>query len=521
MRIQKDAMDRKVFAACALAIAPAVLSPGCDRQPVAPPPDAAPLVLAELKQHSPGPWRRPDHAPVAPTSLEQPDFDPLGRRPASLDPSDVNELRMRMIEPTTAPRKDTAEAQDAVAPEEAGAASAPEQAVLPPYDLRITESAAEPPATIPSDPQPELIDPAVPQQPAATAAVPAPEAQSATPPRVLSPVEAAPAMERLPAKSATIAPEQSPLPWAASAPMTPEMRAVLEEAEVRIRQAFRLAQRDALYLAQEEFVAALSLVAQANDMQRGTQFFTESLDAGLVALEESREFVQPRTVGKRLDLSRIVAGHRTPVLKNESLESMPPAVAARRYYAYAQEQLSGASAGEPRNSIALYGLGKLVTASTETSPHQRLEGTARAMVLHQAALMADRKNYRAANELAVILARSGDLAHARDLLAHSVRLAPHPVPYHNLAVVLANLGEPQLAQRATNEALALERQGYHRGGPVVQWVDSTTFASTAPPSNAALPPVQKTPAVETPQAGEQAPVSTAKKTSDWLPWTRR
>ncbi len=326
---------------------------------------------------------------------------------------------------------------------------------------------------------------------------------------------------RLPDTDTSQSTPQTPLPWAGRPPVSPEMQAVLNQAEARVRQAFRLAERNALYLARDEFIGALELIAQANDMQQGTRFYTDSLDAGLTALEESRDFLRPRPLGKRLDLAHITSGHRTGILQDEPLDGMAPAMAARRYYAYAQEQLAGAAAGEPRSSIALYGLGKTVTITSANSASERMESTARSMVLYQAALMADRANYRAANELGVILARNGDLPHARDLLAHCVRLSPHPVPYRNLSVVLAKLGEAQLAERAMGEAVALEQSGRFRAGPAVQWVDAATFAGMAPTSDSVLPPVVGPPAAAPEAAPEQTPVRTARGISDWLPWTRR
>jgi hypothetical protein len=230
--------------------------------------------------------------------------------------------------------------------------------------------------------------------------------------------------------------------------------------------------------------------------------------------------VRQRPVGKQLDIQRVVSGHRTPILKDQDLETISPLVAARRYYTYAQEQLGGAAAGEARSSIALYGLGRLATATGEASPAQRMESTAQAMVWHQAALMADRSNFRAANELGVLLARNGDLVHARNLLVHSVRLSPHPSTFRNLALVHTKLGETHLADQARNQSLALERAGLRRQGPAVQWVDPVTFAGSAPPSDSALPPVAQTPAATPAPESKEAPVSTARKNS-WLPWSSR
>jgi tetratricopeptide (TPR) repeat protein len=376
------------------------------------------------------------------------------------------------------------------------------------------EAAPAAPSAMETSAFPDLIDPTP---------TPAIAADSAAPgiPRTLEATLPPPAAtsERLPTTAVPLPQESGSLPWAGTSAPSPEMQAVLEQAEERLRQGFKLAERGALYLARAEFVGVLELIAQANDLQRGTQFYTESLTAGLAALEESRDFVRTRPMGKQLDIELIVSGHRTQILKQAD-QTISPLVAARRYYTYAQEQLAGAAGGEARSSIALYGLGKAATISGENAPAEKMQWTAQAMVLHQAALMADRGNFRAANELGVILARNGDWLHARNLLVHSVRLSPHPSTFRNLAVAHTRLGETQLAAAASQQAIALERTGLHSRGPAVQWVDPVTFAGSAPPSNAVMPPVAQNGAAPTATPAPEAPISTARKSSDWLPWKR-
>jgi tetratricopeptide (TPR) repeat protein len=508
------AMDRTSLAACALLLAPVAFGVGCGAKPTPVPADHAPLVLAELQQASPGPWRRITGAEVAPTSLERPVIDPVGPS-AGFDPSDLGDLQSRLE--GTVPTVPAVEGASEAAP------SGP-LSEMPPAD-----SSPAAPSRVETGAFPDLIDPTPAPSIAAAAPAPLSEPMPAVPaigvPRTLEGTLPPPAAssERLPTTAEPLPEERGTLPWAGTSAPSPEMRAVFEQAEERLRQGFRLAERGALYLARAEFVGVMELIAQANDLQRGTQFYTQSLTAGLLALEESRDFVRVRPIGKQLDIELIVSGHRTQILKEEDFEAISPLVAARRYYTYAQEQLAGAAAGEARCSIALYGLGKAATTSGEASPAERMEWMAQAMVLHQAALMADRANFRAANELGVILARNGDWLHARNLLVHSVRLSPHPSTFRNLAVAHTRLGETQLAAAASQQALALERTGRHSRGPAVQWVDPVTFAGSAPPSNMVMPPVAQKGAGTAPAATEAppAPVSTARKSSsDWLPWKR-
>jgi tetratricopeptide (TPR) repeat protein len=516
------AMDRSAIFACALLIAPVALATGCGSKQPAAPAEPAPLILAELQQLSPGPWRHPA-GQVAPTSLERPvrDFLP----PANV-PTEAESLRQRM----SGPAIDEPLEGDVAAPVPAPVADPLSEATEPVVggpelpDVGVPSPAGE---SLLPDIAPELVDPA---QPSPAAAAPADEparaavdaeARSAVP-RTLEGMISAPVLgEPLPS-SVPVVEQRGRLPWAVSVAPSAEMRAVLEQAEVRLKEGFRLAERGAMRLARAEFVAALELIAQANDAQRGTQFYSESLAAGLVALEESADFNRPKPIGKSLDLERIVSGHRTRILSSEELRRITPVAAARRYYAYAQEQLAGASTGEPRCSIALFGLGKLAIANQQEQPARRLEFIAQAMVLYQAALMADGANYRAANELGVILAMNGHLPQAKKLFVHSAKLSPHPSTFRNLAFVHTRLGEPQLAQFAANRAQEMERAGFQRIGPPIQWVDPVTFAGTTPPStDAAMPPVAQKP-VGAPTGAAQAPVSTAdKEGGGWFPWKSR
>ncbi len=512
-------MDRSALAVCALLISPVAICAGCGVKQEPPASSPAPLVLAELQSLSPGPWRA-DGPRVAPTSLEE--AEPAWPRTIETFGDDVGELDHRMHQrPETGYPLEGEVIEPAAEPTVEQPGDVPSELVpQDPADVASPQAAAPAPFVGPeAGPMLESPQPAVEVSPSAP-----PIVSNSAEPRTLEEILAPPNLqsERLPTAIAPLPEERGQLPWADAQTSSAEMQSVLEQAEQRLREGFRLADRQAIFLARGEFVAALELICQANDLRQNTQFYSQALVAGLAALDESRDFARARPTGKTLDVVRISSGHRTKILSVEECATISPMAAAKRYYAYSQEQLAGATAGEPRSSIALYGLGRLAMAAGEAAPAERMEHSARAMVLHQAALMADRKNYRAANELGVLLARHGDYGSARTLLLHSVRLSPHPSTYRNLAVVHTKLGEKEFAQQASQHGLALERAGVRRNGPAVAWVDPMTFASTAPPSTtSAMPPVaqnQPQPA----KAEEKKPVETAGKGfSDWLPWKSR
>jgi tetratricopeptide (TPR) repeat protein len=152
-----------------------------------------------------------------------------------------------------------------------------------------------------------------------------------------------------------------------------------------------------------------------------------------------------------LNMASVLAGHRTPVLKEVDPSTLTPLVALQRYYTFAQERLAFAAGQEGPGSAALYGLGKLTTVMAENSPDERRLHAPKAMALYQAALVVDSHNHRAASELGVLLASFGQLEAAKRVLVHSAELAPRAETWHNLSVVHERLGEQDLAKRARYE----------------------------------------------------------------------
>jgi tetratricopeptide (TPR) repeat protein len=349
---------------------------------------------------------------------------------------------------------------------------------------------------------------------------PGPGAESATSP---APAEAADAPLRLEAADQDAqAGEQSRLPWAKSDGGNAQMHAVTQRADERVRRGFKLAERGAVYTARREFLAALQMVAQANDVQNGTTFFTQAMGAGLTALKEATDFSRQDALGTPVDVARVVRGHRTPILKDES--DVSPLAAAQRYYNYAQEQLSAAAAKDPAGSMALYGLGRSVLGLKNQNTRS-LDKAAQAMAFYQAALMSDAKNFRAANELGVLMCDNGNLQQARDLFRHSAAASPQATTWMNLATVHMRLHEPDLAMQAKVQAQELARLGRNGSDPIVHVVDPGTFARTKPASDALPPSAQPVAPEAAKPAGapsDKPAASTASRgLSDWLPWNQR
>ncbi|MFV1967473.1 MAG: hypothetical protein ACC628_18755 [Pirellulaceae bacterium] len=260
------------------------------------------------------------------------------------------------------------------------------------------------------------------------------------------------------------------------------LAAVATQADAVMARAFALAEKGALYSARSELERALRLVGQAVDASSRTSRHSQLLKEGFQALKEADDFLgKRRSLDAGIDVRAIVATHRTPVLKGRDVSQTPAVVAMQHYYTFAQERMARAASGAPPASRLLYGLGKIHVAISEQNSSTATMHGPKAMAFHRAALMVDPTNYRAANELGVLLARFGQLEEARSVLQHSATMRPVAETWHNLSKVHERLGETNLAQRARYElSLAQQRTvtaSGATGSSLVQWVDPRTFST--------------------------------------------
>jgi Flp pilus assembly protein TadD len=145
-------------------------------------------------------------------------------------------------------------------------------------------------------------------------------------------------------------------------------------------------------------------------------------------------------------------------------------------------------------------LGKLSVAMANEANSRSIAGPSKAVVFHQAALLAHAQNAEASNELGVLLARVGMYQAARDVLLESVSIFPQAANWHNLAVVQHHLGRDELASLAAAEAQKAQAVVNSRaqgtgtrtvGNYHVRVVSPAEFARTPQPAvatNASGPP---------------------------------
>jgi len=357
----------------------------------------------------------------------------------------------------------------------------------------------------PQDAKPLLVPN---QQPVQVAANSTPSPFEAA--QTSSPV-AMPLVETQPAQPQQEELADSVVPWARPVIRPDRIATAVHQADARTRNGISLARRGATLTARAEFVQALRILADAMDEARGCTAHRDALARGLSAIEESGDFLSD---GARLERNRTVAetvaGHRTPILRGIDADQLTATAAYERYLDYAQEQLGAAARGEPVASMALYGLGRSVVAAS-----QDRGSSGEAAVCYQAALSIDRRNFLAANELGVLLARRGDYRAARQQLVASWEEGHHAATLKNLVAVHHKLGEVQLARKAEKLLVAMTASRPVASGaqPGIRWTDAASFAKTsetaAPIARAAAAPTRPVATTAT------AP---RRESTSWLPW---
>jgi hypothetical protein len=275
------------------------------------------------------------------------------------------------------------------------------------------------------------------------------------------------------------------LPAAAPQPARSEaMEMIARQADEKVREGMELADRGASFAARADFIAALRILAQGLDNDTGTPRHSQSLSAALTAMKEAQDFLPAGgKVEGELDLPPLVAGHRTPLLKNVPPGQLQAMRALKQYFNFAQEQLCQAVSHEVSGSMALSALGKLHAALADKANAEVALPEAKAITFFQAAILVCPQNYMAANDLGVLLAHKNDCAAARKALEHSVTICRCTENLRNLSVVYRQLGETRLAELAARDAeaaraaeVARQRSGGRSTGGAVQWVDQSAFA---------------------------------------------
>ena len=155
-------------------------------------------------------------------------------------------------------------------------------------------------------------------------------------------------------------------------------------------------------------IQALWVIAQARDQIADSDVHRTALSAALLAFREAEDFAPslgPTTTGS--DVSRLVASHRTPLLRDHRNAPIRALDALQQYYDFAQERLVTAMGKEFSAAEVLYVLARIQMAPARIAiPQQRLSG-AKAMALY----MGGKGNYEEIlKELDVTIGQKPDLS---------------------------------------------------------------------------------------------------------------
>ena len=237
-----------------------------------------------------------------------------------------------------------------------------------------------------------------------------------------------------------------------------------------------LARRGAVYGARKEFYSALRLIAQAVDHQTQTDDYSTGLQQALLALKEADDFYEAQQrATETVSVLSIAKHHKSKVLTQQQMESMKPIQAMQAYYNSIQKKFAVAGGKSVIAGEAMFCLGKLYLIQGKDLTDGDPLDNAKAIVHHRAALDCNHENYKSANELAVLLAQTGRMQQAKNLLIHGLKVRRVPQAWENLAHIHQQLGENDLAQKAI-----IEYQLMMDAPPTthqITWVEPEAFAA--------------------------------------------
>jgi polysaccharide export outer membrane protein len=291
----------------------------------------------------------------------------------------------------------------------------------------------------------------------------------------------------VPSNSSLSSAADEPLPT----PIDEAIRGTLQGAPAHLedmtQQALSLASKGATYSANAKLIEVLELTAERLDEESGTTEHIEALAAGLMALREAQDFTR---VGFKFDRNATISlrefGHASAKSVAHGERRFTRKEALQLYYSFASRQLGFAVAGSAVGSAALCHLGRLQPFLYEGAEHHSSFVAVRSVAWHRAALHAHEKNFRAANELGVVLARQGQFQSACTALLHSAELGQRPETLANLGVVLKKLGDDvgarsmaALAEERRLEQVSHQPADAREISSLVRWVEPRQFAQGA------------------------------------------
>ena len=242
-----------------------------------------------------------------------------------------------------------------------------------------------------------------------------------------------------------------------------------------------LSRRGAAFAARQEFYSALRVLAQSNDAASGTIEFTSALTQAMLAMTEAKDFVRNDAEAEMfLNVDSIIETHRSRIIDQSQAKLVSPVQAMESYLAFAQEKLDRAGGRNVVSAEVFYCLGKLHTTVSESGAMPSRMEAAKAIAYHQASLLSDKKNYRSANELGVLMVHKGQLEKATELFKQSLIVQPTPQTWKNLAKTHRRLGQQNLARLAEVEFELVAQKPVAAPDAAIHWITTESFNDNPP-----------------------------------------
>lgn len=261
-----------------------------------------------------------------------------------------------------------------------------------------------------------------------------------------------------------------------------DFAAVEDRARQLIEQAYKLADRGAIYSARSDLLTAMQMLCEGADAVHGVRRCSKAFEEALTAMEEAADFVV--TGDARIDLAKVIAGHQTSVLKKAKRDELTCILAMQSYYNFAERKLIEAGNCSPAASEALCGLGKIVRSLPTNDSADRRNARVKSLVFQRSAIAIWEKNHHARNELGVLYAQLGRPQDAKEHLLEVAEATNWPTAWANLSRVHAMLDEMELSDLAMAEAKRARGASINKAtekGPFeIQWVTPDHFIAEGP-----------------------------------------
>jgi len=237
-----------------------------------------------------------------------------------------------------------------------------------------------------------------------------------------------------------------------------------------------LSRRGSFYSAQQEFYAALRIIAISNDSQTSSNHYSQALAEAVVAMREAQDFVGTELEAEAfLSVASTVETHQSKIIKHTELDQTSPRQAIQQYFQFAQSRLDQAGGRNVVSAEAFCCLGKLHTSMRQSESSPKAMDTAKAIAFHRAALLSDPDNSKSANELGVLMAKIGQLESAVSLFQQSLMETPTPQTWKNLAKTHRQKGEFELAKAAEEQYQVLMQAPLPPNQSSIRWVKRGLF----------------------------------------------